>query len=153
MYCSNCGTARTSETRYCNRCGADLRERRESGNTAVITALLTAVTTLGIAGLAIMLGGALILRRKAGLDQELIGVFMMFTFLIVGMTEFMLVKNLSKLTGGKESKKYFAPPVSTNELRLPANDLRLPAAGNLGEPVPSVTENTTRTLDYIRREH
>lgn len=113
---------------------------------AVISAILTAITTLGIVGLAIMLGGALVLRKKAGLDQELIGVFMMFTFLIVGVTEFMLVKNLSKLTGGSESKKYFPPPVSTNELRLPA-------AGSLGEPVPSVTENTTRTLDYVRREH
>ncbi len=153
MYCSNCGTPRTSEVSYCNRCGADLRERKESSNTTAITAILTAVTTLGIVGLAIMLGGAMVLRRKAGLDQELIGVFMMFTFLIVGVTEFMLVKNLSKLIGGNESRKNSAPPVSTNELRLPANDLRLPAAGNLGEPVPSVTENTTRTLDYVRREH
>ena len=149
MYCSNCGTPRTSEVSYCNRCGTDLRERKETGNTAVITAILTAVTTLGIAGLAIMLGGALVLRKKAGLDQELIGVFMMFTFLIVGVTEFMLVKNLSKLTGGNESKKYLPPPVST----VPTNELRLPAAGNLGEPVPSVTENTTRTLEYVRREH
>jgi len=31
-------------------------------------------------------------------------------------------------------------------------DLRLPQASNLGEPVPSVTENTTRTLEYARRE-
>ena len=147
MYCSNCGTARTSEVSYCNRCGTDLRERKEPSNTAVITALLTAITTLGLAGLGIMLLGALILRRKAGLDQELIGVFMMFTFLIVGVTEFMLVKNLSKLTSANKNKKYFPPTtVSTNELRLPA-------AGNLGEPVPSVTENTTRTLDYVRREH
>jgi hypothetical protein len=147
MYCSNCGTPRTADVSYCNRCGVDLRERRTPSNTAVISALLTAITTLGIVGLAIMFGGALILRRKAGLDQELIGVFMMFTFLIVGVTEFMLVKNLSKLTGGSESKKYFAPPP------VPTNELRLPAAGNLGEPVPSVTENTTRTLDYVRREH
>jgi hypothetical protein len=147
MFCSNCGTARTLDVSYCNRCGADLRERRQPSNTAVISAILTAITTLGIVGLAIMFGGALILRKKAGLDQELIGVFMMFTFLIVGVTEFMLVKNLSKITGGSESKKYFTPPpVSTHELRLPA-------AGNLGEPVPSVTENTTRTLDYVRREH
>src|SRR5688500_11840434 len=149
MFCANCGTPRTQGLSYCNRCGADLRERRESSNTAVITALLTAITTLGIVGLAIMFGGALILRRKAGLDQELIGVFMMFTFLIVGVTEFMLVKNLSKLTSANESKKYLPPPVST----VPTNELRLPAAGNLGEPVPSVTENTTRTLEYVRREH
>lgn len=108
--------------------------------------MLTAITTLGLVGLGIMLMGAVILRRKANLDQELIGVFMMFTFLIVSVTEFMLVRNLSKLTSWNENKKYLPPPTPTNELRLSA-------ASSLGEPVPSVTENTTRTLDYTRREH
>ena len=144
MFCSNCGTPHTQGLSYCNRCGADLRERKESGNTAAITAMLTAITTLGIVGLGIMLMGAIVLRRKANLDQELIGVFMMFVFLIVSVTEFMLVRNLSKLTSSNESPKYFPPPPTTNELRLPA-------ASSLGEPVPSVTENTTRTLDYVRR--
>ncbi|HET9528366.1 MAG TPA: zinc ribbon domain-containing protein [Pyrinomonadaceae bacterium] len=145
MYCPNCGTPRTKELSFCNRCGADLRERKEPVNTAAISAILTAITTLGVAGLAIMLGGAVILRKKAGLDQELIGVFMMFTFLIVAVTEFMLVRNLSKLTSSSEAPKYFPPAA-------PMNEMRLPPAGNLGEPVPSVTENTTRTLDYVRRE-
>jgi hypothetical protein len=146
MFCSNCGSPHAQGLSYCNRCGADLRERKESsntGNTAAITAMLTAITTLGLVGLGIMLMGAVILRRKANLDQELIGVFMMFTFLIVSVTEFMLVRNLSKLTSSNESPKYFPPPTT--------NELRLPAASSLGEPVPSVTENTTRTLEYERR--
>ena len=146
MFCANCGTPRTQELSYCNRCGADLRERREPDNTAAIRAVLTAITTLGLVGLAIMLMGAVVLRKKANLDQELIGVFMMFTFLIVSFTEFMLVRNLSKLTSWQESKKYLPPP------QTPTNELRLPAASTLGEPLPSVTENTTRTLDYARRE-
>ena len=146
MFCQNCGTPHTQGLSYCNRCGADLREKRESGNTAAITAMLTAITTLGLVGLGIMLMGAIVLRKKANLDQELIGVFMLFTFLIVSVTEFMLVKNLSKLTSWHESKKYLPPP------QTPTNELRLPAASALGEPVPSVTENTTRTLDYVRRE-
>ena len=145
MFCSNCGTPHTQGLSYCNRCGADLREKKESGNTAAINAMLTAITTLGLVGLGIMLMGAVILRKKANLDQELIGVFMMFCFLIVSVTEFMLVRNLSKLTSWKEDKKYLPPPTPTNELQLPA-------ASRLGEPVPSVTENTTRTLDYVRRE-
>ncbi|HEX5965305.1 MAG TPA: hypothetical protein VFY51_05225 [Pyrinomonadaceae bacterium] len=121
-----------------------MRERKEPTNTAAISAMLTAITTLGLVGLGIMLMGAVILRRKANLDQELIGVFMMFVFLIVSVTEFMLVRNLSKLTSSNEREKYFPPPPTTNELRLPA-------ASPLGEPIPSVTENTTRTLEYERR--
>jgi len=147
MYCANCGTPRTQGLSYCNRCGADLRERVETTNTRAITAFLTAITMLGMAGLAIMLAGALVLRRGAGLSQELIGVFMLFTFLIVSITEVMLFRNLSKLSGSKERKDYFPAPSPTQ------HDLRLPQGTPLGEPVGSVTENTTRTLEYARREH
>jgi len=146
MYCANCGTPLTQGLSYCNRCGANLRERSET-KTGAITAFLTAITLLGIVGLGIMLGGSLVLRREAGLSQELVGVFMLFTFLIVSITEILLVKNLSKLTGSTESVKYLPAPAAVPQ------DLRLPHATPLGEPVSSVTENTTRTLEYARREH
>lgn len=144
MYCANCGMPLTQGLSYCNRCGNDLRERSET-NTGAITAFLTAITLIGVGGLGIMFGGSLVLRRGANLSQELIGFFMLFTFLIVGMTEVMLVRNLSKLMGEKERKNYFpaAPPVS--------NDLRLPQ-GTPFDTASSVTENTTRTLEYARRD-
>ena len=142
MYCVNCGTPLGPGLSYCNRCGFNLREKTES-NTGIIGAFLTAITVLGTVGLGIMLGGAIVLRRGALLSQELIGVFMMFTFLLISVTEFMLLRSLSKVTGSKESKMRSLPA---------ANDLRLPQHSNLGEPVPSVTENTTRTLEYARRE-
>ena len=141
MYCANCGTPLTQGLSYCNRCGTNLRERTET-KTGAISAYLTAITLLGIFGLAVMLAGALLLRRE---PETLIGFFMLFTFLIVGITEIMLVRNLSKLTGSPESPKYLPQPMP--------HDLRLPQASPLGEPVPSVTENTTRTLEYARREH
>jgi len=100
---------------------------------------------LGVLGLGIMLAGALVLRRGAGLSQELVGVFMLFTFLIVGIVEFMLVRNLSRISSSKEEMKYLPQPQP--------QDLRLIQGTPLGEPVPSVTENTTRTLEYARREN
>lgn len=146
MYCSNCGTPLTQGLSYCNRCGTSLRER--SGvPTGAVSAFLTAITLLGVGGLGIMLAGALVLRKEANLSQEMIGFFMLFTFLIVGMTEAMLIRNLSRLMGGTAEKKQFLPasqPIT--------HDLRLPQGSPLGEPVPSVTENTTRTLEYARRE-
>src|SRR5689334_4555097 len=147
MYCANCGTPLTQGLSYCNRCGANLKERPEV-STGTISAFLTAITLIGIGGLALMFGGALVLRRGANLSQELIGFFMLFTFMIVGMTEIMLVRNLSKLTSAheKENRNYFpaSPPIP--------QDLRLTQGMPIGEPVSSVTENTTRTLEYIRRE-
>lgn len=148
MYCAHCGTPLTQGLSYCNRCGANLKERPLEVSTGTISAFLTAITLIGIGGLALMFAGALILRRGANLSQELIGFFMLFTFMIVGMTEIMLVRNLSRLTSAheKEKRNYFpAPPPM-------AQDLRLTQGTPLGEPVPSVTENTTRTLEYIRRE-
>jgi len=144
MYCASCGIQLVEGLSYCNRCGFKLTEQTES-NTAVISAFLTAITILGAAGLAILFGGAVVLKRKAQLDPELIGVFMTFTFLLVSLIEFMLIRNLSRLMGPKESKVRSLPSPATSELRLPQHS-------NLGEPVPSVTENTTRTLEYARRE-
>ena len=145
MYCANCGTPLTQGLSYCNRCGANLKERPEV-STGAISAFLTAITLIGLGGLGIMLAGALVLRRGALLSQELIGVFMLFTFLIVGMTEIILFRNLSKLTSAKENKNYLPAPQPVPQ------DLRLTQGMPLGEPVSSVTENTTRTLEYIRRE-
>lgn len=147
MYCANCGTPRTQDLSYCNRCGADLRERMESTNTKAIAAFLTSITIIGIGGLAIMLLGALVMRKGANLSQELIGFFMMFTFLIVSITEILLVRNLSKLSAPAERKNSFPAPPPTQ------HDLRLPQGTPLGEPVGSVTENTTRTLEYAPREN
>ena len=144
MYCVNCGTGLGPGLSYCNRCGFNLREKNES-STGVISAFLTAITVLGTVGLAIMLFGAIVLRRKANLDPELIGIFMTFTFLLVAVTEFMLFRSLSKLLDTKETRVRSLPPPVTN-------DLRLPRASSLGEPVPSVTENTTHTLEYVRRD-
>ena len=144
MYCANCGTQLVPGLSYCNRCGFNLRERNESNN-GPVNAYLTAITIIGVLGLGMMLGGPIALRKEGGFEDSLIGIFMLLAFLIVSVTEFMLVRNLSRLTAPKESRtRSLPPPVQ--------QDLRLPQASNLGEPVPSVTENTTRTLQYARRE-
>ena len=146
MYCSNCGTPVTAGISFCNRCGTGLRERTESKNTGAITAFLTAITVIGIVGLGIMLGGSLVLRREAGLPYELVGFFMLFTFVIVALIESMLVRNLSKLTSSSE-RTYYLPAPSQ-----PPLELRPPTTTNFGEPIGSVTDNTTRTLEYARRD-
>jgi hypothetical protein len=143
MYCANCGTQLVQGLSYCNRCGFDVRTRTQS-STGSIAAFLTAITLLGVIGLGLMFGGALSFK-KAGFAEDFIGLFLVCMFVLVGFTEFMLVKNLSKLSGAQESKKKRSlPPVD--------QDLRLPQASNLGEPVPSVTENTTRALEYEQRK-
>jgi hypothetical protein len=146
MYCSSCGNAITPGLTFCNRCGARLEEKSEPIRTVPITAFLTAITLIGICGLGIMLGGSLVLRNGAGMPFDLVALFMLFTFLTVVLTEVMLIRNLSKLTGSKETKRHFTPA------QQPPLELRPPSAQSFVEPLGSVTENTTRTLGYARRE-
>lgn len=145
MYCSYCATPIAPGTSFCNRCGASLTARTESKKGSV-NAFLTAITLIGVIGLGIMLGGALTLKTDANLTEELVGIFMLFTFLIVAITEILLVRQLSRLTSSKERQTVeFYPPPVTGEIRAAQ-----PRA--LVEPLPSVTENTTRTLEYAPNE-
>lgn len=144
MYCANCGTQLVQGLSYCNRCGFNLRERTEQNNRSLY-AFLIAITLIGVTGMGILIGGAVTLKTEAGLSSDLVGVFMLFTFLIVSVIEVMLFRNLSRLTSSKEKQMPSLPPPVHQDLRLPQHS-------TLGEPVPSVTENTTRTLEYERRE-
>lgn len=145
MYCSACGTALAPGLSFCNRCGMGLKERSESK--WPIPAFLAAIAILGICGLGIMMGGALTLTNEAHLKEELVGFFMFFVFLITIITEVLLIRQLSRFISAPtkviEAPSHLTPPV----------EFRSPAPRSLAEPLQSVTENTTRTLEYSRREH
>jgi predicted nucleic acid-binding Zn ribbon protein len=146
MYCSACGNPLSPGLSFCNRCGTSLKERSES-KTSPIIAFLTAITLIGVTGLGIMLGGAMALKNEAHLDEMLIGFFMLFTFSIVTITEVLLVRQLSRFTG--EPKQVFLPAPQQTVIQ---NELPPAQVHNFAEPVTSVTENTTRTLEYARNE-
>jgi hypothetical protein len=124
-----------------------LKERQEAKQVGAIPAFLTAITLVGVIGMGILLGGALTLSKEAHLNEALVGFFMFFTFIIVLTTEILLVRQLSRLTGTTQSKTIDAP----QQAPMPA-EFRAPYSHVLAEPLPSVTENTTRTLEYSRNE-
>jgi predicted nucleic acid-binding Zn ribbon protein len=146
MYCANCGTPLAPGLSFCNRCGNSLKERGETSQTGSITAFLTAITLVAVIGLGIMLGGALALRKDANFPTEFVAFFLLLTFLIVGMTEILLFKQLSRLTHAVDNKSSM-PRAGFVPAELPPARM-----SNLPEPLPSVTENTTRTLEFSRRE-
>jgi len=148
MYCAACGTPLAPGLSYCNRCGMNLKERGSDTKPAPVGSYLTAITIIGIAGLSLMLGGAIALKNGAQFHEELIGIFMFMTFVIVGVVELSLCRQLSRLNRAAE-KKEAAP--SLLQAGMP-NEIRGQQPRALGEPVPSVTENTTRTLQYSRDE-
>ncbi len=148
MFCIACGTPLAPGLSYCNRCGVSLKEPTQS-RTGTIAAFLTAITLIGTIGLGIMLGGAVTLKKEAELPVELIGFFMLFTFFTVIFIEVLLFRQLSRLTSAPERKIIDMPQQFPRQFVEPG---QLPSAQprNMTEPISSVTENTTRTLEYSR---
>jgi hypothetical protein len=146
MYCSGCGSPIAPGLSFCNRCGTSLKERTESRQTGGITAIVIAMAVLAIAGMGFLFGGPISLRREGGFGEKMIVLFMFLAFLLAGLSEIFLYRQLGRLTSPKhEPMALPAPAVMPTEFRAPQ-------PLSLAEPAPSVTENTTRTLEYTREE-
>lgn len=150
MYCSGCGSPIAPGLSFCNRCGTSLKERTDYKQTGAIPALATAMTLVALAGMGLLLGGALALKREGQFGEEFIVLFMFLTFFIVGFTEIFLYRQLSRLTAVK-NQSFAAPQPAPLPAPMP-HEFREPQPRALSEPIPSVTENTTRTLKYSREE-
>ena len=149
MHCSSCGSPIAPGLSFCNRCGMSLKERTDSKQTSAIAALVTAMTLIAVPGMGLLLGGPIALKREGQFGEELVVLFMFLTFFIVAITEFFLYRQLGRLTSAGEERASLAPPRQSEIL----TEFRSPQPQRLAEPIPSVTENTTRTLQYSRDEH
>ena len=146
MYCSGCGSPIAPGLSFCNRCGTSLKERTESRQTGAITAMVIAMVVVALTGMGMLFGAPISLKRDGQFSEELIVLFMFLAFTICALSEILLYRQLGRLTKPKhEALALSAPSVMPTEFRAPQ-------PLSLAEPVPSVTENTTRTLEYTREE-
>lgn len=149
MYCSACGSPITPGLSFCNRCGMSLKERSGDSKSPIpIIALVVAMIVVAIAAMGLLLGGPIALKREGQFGEELIVLFMFLTFLITAFTEIFLYRQLSRLTA--QPKLSATPPVPL--AATAPGEYYAPQPRSLAEPLPSVTENTTRTLEYQRNE-
>jgi hypothetical protein len=148
MYCSGCGSPIAQGLSFCNRCGTGLRERTERGKSKpaeAVPALVTAMVVVALAAMGLMLGGSIALKGS-GFGEQPIVLFMFLIFFTAAITEIFLYRQLGRLAPA---------PGQPLALQTPAampTEFRAPQPLSLAEPVPSVTENTTRTLEYAREE-
>lgn len=143
MYCSTCGTLINTELNYCNRCGArvDKLATVEKSPATVYLAMATGFVSLG--GLGLTVGLIAVLLKNAMPPQVIIIALVCFLATVFGIS-FFLIQQLSKLINASIS-----PKENYSEKSKPAelgaiNTAQLPEHR---EPVGSVTENTTRTLE------
>ena len=155
MYCAACGGPVAPGLKFCNRCGSSLgKERDESSHAGIITALITGIVMVGLGGLGIMLAGALNLKTNGQLGNDAVAIFMFLTFLIVITVEMFLLRQLSRVLGesSRRNQRVDQPQPLFQPATASPNELRAAPLRTLPEPIPSVTENTTRTLEHSLRE-
>jgi len=130
-----------------------LKERSNDSKSPVpVVALVLAMVLVAVSAMGLLLGGPIALKREGQFGEELIVLFMFLTFLITAFTEIFLYRQLSRLTAQPKqpAAMSLAAPVA---LPNPAPaEYYAPQPRSLAEPLPSVTENTTRTLEYQRKQ-
>ena len=144
MYCPSCGNEIAVELKYCNRCGANLSLPTAPQVVSVAPVKLAIPTiVLGVtivAGLGIILAAAGELARQGVPPVALVWMVLFAVGTLLGCTG-LLIRFLTKLiTLQRET-------ITTHQPAQPQLSSR--PHGQLPprfEPVPSVTENTTRTF-------
>ena len=151
MYCPTCGNEITVELKYCNRCGANLTLPATSAPMVLapvkltIPSIVLGITILG--GLGVIFGAASDFARQ-GLHPAAIVWIVLFSAATLFACVGLLIRFLTKMmTLGRELTPPQQQPRPAFTDRPPVHHLppRM-------EPVPSVTENTTRTFTPVYRE-
>lgn len=149
MFCSSCGVAVAKGLSFCNYCGARLpstesgQESREVRPQFMVSAM-AGVFVLGLPGIVFLI----FMLNAVGLDSgQTVAFAWASLFLLVALEVVFL---LLLLTRGKPRN---AEMRQDNQLKSSeTKELAAEYAGGPSEPVPSVTEHTTRAFDAVPRE-
>jgi len=156
MFCPFCGTESTQGLNYCKRCGANLGAVLQGGAQDVRPAVsngmawaaglsTTLVVVLGI-GIIFLIMSDLAARHVHPTAMVFIALSMALA--VVGCVALLLHFWSSLLGAGRPATRaalQTPPAASTGELGATRFEALNP------QPVPSVTEHTTRTLDHVKR--
>ena len=150
MYCSSCGVVVAQGLSYCNYCGAKVSGIK--GNSLIkapevrpesLVWGMVAVLVFGFVAIVFLI----MAMKMVGLDVAQILAFTVVSFLIILLVEGVFTwQLLRRKRGGDETgDTALSKKQATKELDA-AQPRRLP------EPVPSVTEHTTRAFEPIFSE-
>jgi hypothetical protein len=151
MYCSSCGVAVTPGLSYCNYCGEKLS--RAKSDSTIKSPEVRPETLIGAMVFAFVFGlGAItalmgVMKVILGFETGLILAFALLSFLIMLSLEGVFIRLLLRRKPHAEDAgdSVLLKGQATRELdAVPARVLT--------EPMPSVTEHTTRAFDPIYSE-
>src|SRR4030095_15959889 len=87
MHCSSCGKAVVQALSYCNHCGARVGGTKEHDtgklSESSLNVLLAGILGIPIAGLGIMIGLMMVMKKELGFGNEVIIAFTLLSFLLL----------------------------------------------------------------------
>ncbi|MDM7922404.1 MAG: hypothetical protein QUS14_08890 [Pyrinomonadaceae bacterium] len=145
MYCARCGKQVDTSLNYCNSCGTQIKKEKDGGK-SVLSSLLSALISVAVVGLMVLVGLMVILLDKVPNPEPVFLFGIIYLAVLFGIC-FMIMRQVSRVIGRQFDEPAtrqntitadFVPPVqlppqSTN----PLEGFREPG---------SVTDHTTRTL-------
>jgi hypothetical protein len=145
MYCSSCGTSIAHGLAYCNHCGGKLIQAQTSLDQAQLfpDSLIWAIVTVFITGLGAIIGLMALMKAELHFDIGIILFITLLSFALMTAIEGVLVWlliNRSRVgrTAGEIDQK-----------QRDTHALGDAPPRQLAEPLPSVTEHTTRTFEPV----
>jgi hypothetical protein len=151
MYCSSCGVAVTQGLSFCNYCGAKLNEAKGDGvikssevKPEMLVAAMVFVFVLGLVAITLLMG---MLKAVLNLEVGQILFIAMLSFLTMLLLEGVFIRLLFRRKHGAEEAGDTGRVKGQTTRELDAAQARA-----LGEPVPSVTEHTTRAFETVYNE-
>ncbi len=149
MYCPSCGVAVAQGLSYCNYCGAKLNGEKsdslikttELRAESLIISAMVGLFVLGVLAITVLMG---VMKAVLDLNVGLISAFTLLSFLIMLLIEGVLIRQLWRRKHGTEEAgaRVLSKGQATKELDAAQ-------ARALPEPVPSVTEHTTRAFEPV----
>jgi hypothetical protein len=154
MDCPTCGAQLSQALSYCNRCGANLSLVKDQGGTKDPRKTIDNIAGSMVSTAILILGmilGALVLMKKGHIAEELGIVFVLMSALTLLVLEGIFTGQLRRLNKGvQEVGGTTARSKDFKTEELGAGSVHSLAAPV--EPLTSVTEPTTRTLEPIYSE-
>ena len=150
MYCSSCGVAVAQGLSYCNYCGARLNGAPGSDSESpelkpgLLVCAMVVVFVFGLVAITMLLG---MMKSVLDFNAGQILAFTLLSFLIMLSLEGVFVRLLFRRKRGAEE--------AGERVRFngqPTKELDSAHVGVMPEPVPSVTEHTTRAFSPIYSE-
>jgi hypothetical protein len=160
MFCPYCGTESTQGLNYCNRCGGNLAPLMQTGageqRPAVVSpgaAWAAGLTTMAVIviGLGIIFPIVTELTSHGMAPTAVVSIALFVALAVVGCAA-MLLRFWSLLFGVGGARHNTAAPSLHGRKAQDTRGLDAARFDSLNAaPVPSITEQTTRTLEHVKK--